>query len=69
MECCSDDVRGQVVDFIENKTFGELDLDINPVIVLTCGHFFTVDSVDGVMGIDLFYVRDERGEFIGLRDF
>ena len=68
VECCSDDVRGQVVDFIENKTFGELDLDQNPVIVLTCGHFFTVDSVDGVMGIDLFYMRDERGEFIGLRD-
>jgi hypothetical protein len=67
VECCSGAVRGQVVDFIENKTFGELDLDINPVIVLTCGHFFTVDSVDGVMGIDLFYVRDERGEFIGLR--
>ena len=38
------------------------------MIVLSCGHFFTVETVDGIMGIDLFYSRHESGEFADLRD-
>jgi hypothetical protein len=53
---------------MENKTFADLDVDQMPVIVLSCGHFFTVETVDGVMGIDTFYRRDDQGEFVGLRD-
>ena len=53
---------------MENKTFADLDVDHMPVIVLSCGHFFTVETVDGVMGIDTFYQRNEHGEFVGLRD-
>jgi hypothetical protein len=36
--------------------------------VLGCGHFFTSESVDGVVGLDEVYTRDKDGKFNGLQD-
>ncbi|KAL2824414.1 hypothetical protein BDW59DRAFT_180278 [Aspergillus cavernicola] len=56
------------VDFLEWKTYSEINLDETPIIVLGCGHFFTSESVDGVVGLDEVYTRDKDGKFDGLRD-
>lgn len=56
------------VDFLEMKTYTEINLDETPIIVLGCGHFFTAESVDGIVGLDEVYTRDKNGKFDGLRD-
>lgn len=56
------------VDFLEWKTYSEINLDESPIIVLGCGHFFTSESVDGLVGLDEVYTRDKEGKFNGLRD-
>lgn len=50
------------------KTYGEIDLNDTPIVVLGCSHFFTTETLDGHMGIAEVYLQDERGEFTGLRD-
>ncbi|KAJ5123521.1 hypothetical protein N7448_009618 [Penicillium atrosanguineum] len=64
---CSDkgDAR---VDFLEMKPYSKINLDKNPIIVLGCGHFFTSESIDGMVGLDEVYTRDKDGKFGGLRD-
>lgn len=63
---CSDrkDAR---VDVLEMKTYGEIDLDERPIIVLGCGHFFTAETLDGLVGMTEVYVQDGYGEFTGIR--
>jgi hypothetical protein len=56
------------VDFLEWKTYSDINLDESPIIVLGCGHFFTSESVDGLVGLDEVYTRDKEGKFNGLRD-
>lgn len=50
------------------KTYGEINLDETPIVVLGCGHFFTAETLDGHMGMGGVYLIDEYGEFIGLKD-
>jgi hypothetical protein len=50
------------------KTFVEIDLDESPIIVLGCGHFFTAETLDGVVGMSKVYQQDGHGYFTGLRD-
>ncbi|CAG8027151.1 unnamed protein product [Penicillium salamii] len=56
------------VDFLEWKTYAEVNLDETPIIVLGCGHFFTNESVDGLVGLDEVYTRDKDGNFNGIRN-
>lgn len=62
------DKRDARVDFLEWKNYSEINLDETPIIVLGCGHFFTSESVDGLVGLDEVYTRDTDGKFDGLRD-
>ncbi|PGG97744.1 hypothetical protein AJ79_09096 [Helicocarpus griseus UAMH5409] len=64
---CSDKLDARV-DFLEMKSYGEIDLDEEPIVVLGCGHFFTTESLDGLMGMTEVYEVDEHGEFTGLKD-
>jgi hypothetical protein len=50
------------------KTYGEIDPDEAPIVVLGCGHFFTAETLDGLMGMGEVYLVDGNGEFTGLRD-
>lgn len=50
------------------KDYSEINLDETPIIVLGCGHFFTSESVDGLVGLDQVYTRDKDGKFEDLRD-
>lgn len=48
-------------------SYGDHDVDEDPIIVLPCGHFFTASTLDGVLSISSVYTRNQSGEFTGLR--
>ncbi|KAI9752216.1 MAG: hypothetical protein M4579_005719 [Chaenotheca gracillima] len=50
------------------KSYGEIDLNDTPIVVLGCGHFFTTETLDGHMGIAEVYTQDAHGEYNGLQD-
>jgi hypothetical protein len=64
---CSDKLDSRV-DFLEMKSYGEIDVDETPIVVLGCGHFFTAESLDGIMTMSEVYEIDGYGEFTGLKD-
>lgn len=64
---CSDR-QDQRVDLLEMKSYNEIDLAKSPIVVLGCSHFFTVETLDGLMGMANFYVEDIHGRFAGLKD-
>lgn len=57
-----------VVDYIEFKKYAEIDVDETPVVVLSCGHIFTAESLDGHVGMHDVYLVNQKGEFTGLKD-
>lgn len=59
--CASDKTKEFGVDVIEAKTYHEVDLDQTPCIFLQCGHFFTVETLDGHMRMGDHYELDETG--------
>lgn len=59
---------GERVDFTEMKTYGEVDLDETPVVVLTCGHFYTGENLDMLVSMRDVYTVDSKGEHNGLKD-
>jgi hypothetical protein len=53
------------VDLILFEKYGEIDIDENPLIFLSCGHFYTVSSLDGIMELGQHYVTDPKtGEVV-----
>ena len=60
--------RDARVDLLEMKTYGEVDLNETPIVVLGCGHFFTAETLDGHIGMTEVYIDDGYGEFTGLQD-
>lgn len=60
--------RDDAVDLLEFKNYTEINVDETPIIVLGCGHFFTAESLDGMIGMSEVYISDVAGHFVGLRD-
>ncbi|KAI9188976.1 hypothetical protein H9P43_000398 [Blastocladiella emersonii ATCC 22665] len=56
-QCASETVLGQMVDYVMFETYGEVDLDVSPVLILGCGHVLTVETLDGIVHLDKFYVK------------
>ncbi|CAM9306840.1 unnamed protein product [Pylaiella littoralis] len=52
----------QVVDMMEFKTLKEHDPSIEPIVVLGCGHAYTLSTLDGLMDLASAYVKDEKTE-------
>ncbi|KHJ35538.1 putative nf-x1 finger and helicase domain protein [Erysiphe necator] len=52
------------VDLILLRNFDEINLDEDPIIVLSCGHFFTAESLDGIIGMSDVYETDKFGNYI-----
>ena len=50
------------------KSFGEIDLNETPIVVLGCGHFFTMETLDGHIGMTEVYTQDAWGKYTGLKD-
>lgn len=60
--------QDQRVDLLEMKSYKEIDLTESPIVVLGCGHFFTAETLDGLMGMAEVYIDDGHGKFVGLKD-
>ncbi|KAJ4296678.1 hypothetical protein N0V90_006726 [Kalmusia sp. IMI 367209] len=57
------------VDMLEFKPYSEVDLDESPIVVLGCGHFFTAETLDGLVGLqDVYEVDSRTGSVSGLKD-
>ncbi|KAK4182162.1 P-loop containing nucleoside triphosphate hydrolase protein [Podospora australis] len=56
------------VDLLEFKPYSEIDLSDSPIVVLTCGHFFTGETLDGMIGMNDVYSTGKAGEYYGLQD-
>lgn len=65
--CGSDDVTSREVDLITFEPYSDINLDINPIIVPTCGHFYTVETYDSHMGMKNCYILDENNAILGPR--
>jgi hypothetical protein len=66
----SDGVLGQVVDFIMYTTYREHEsLDEDPIIFLSCGHFYTMSTLDGHMDLKSAYEINDDGKILGPRNF
>jgi hypothetical protein len=66
--CCTDDVRNARVDLLGFATFSEINLNDTPIVLLSCGHYFTVESLDGMLQQDHVYKQNLIGEFTGLEN-
>ena len=68
--CCNSEKKGaEVEDLIEPRKYRDVDVNQSPIVVLGCGHFFTVNFLDGKVGMSDVYTINDSGEFIGLKDF
>ncbi|KAJ3249239.1 hypothetical protein HDU78_005379 [Chytriomyces hyalinus] len=54
-------ISDQQADVICMTSYGELELDEDPVVVLDCGHVFTIATLDGTLDMDTVYSTDEDG--------
>lgn len=57
IECCSVEIKTNIVDIFEFNTYEEQDLDSDPIIFLECGHFYSKTTMDGVMEIGEFSLK------------
>eukprot|EP00834_Sanchytrium_tribonematis_P004799 NODE_256_length_11672_cov_0.220168.p1 type:complete len:1180 gc:universal NODE_256_length_11672_cov_0.220168:4713-1174(-) len=55
---CSDRYMDEL-DTITLETYGELNLDKTPIIVLPCQHFFSIESLDGLLGFENHFSENQ----------
>jgi hypothetical protein len=56
----------QVMDMLMMTTLKDHEPSESPIVVLPCGHAFTVETLDGVMFMDTFYTHAPDGGWLGL---
>lgn len=67
--CCTEDRRGDPgVDMLEFVPYGSINLDESPILVLSCGHFFTSETLDGYLELSKVYSVDDQGNYTGFVD-
>lgn len=71
-QCLPDEKKNAIVDFIMQRTLSELDFastDVTErIITLSCGHFFTVETLDGHCHMSDFYdVEPESGLYRAMK--
>lgn len=62
--CGNADVLERSVDLITFEKYGEINVDEDPCVFLSCGHFYTVSSLDGIMEIKEYYNVDSATDTI-----
>ncbi|KAK4204580.1 putative zinc-finger and helicase domain-containing protein [Triangularia verruculosa] len=65
---CRSEQKEEDVDVLEFKLYEEVSLDDTPIVVLSCGHFFTGKTLDGTLQMAEVYTTNPAGEYNGLRD-
>jgi hypothetical protein len=67
-EHSSDDIKAMQADLLTFTPYKDIDLDIDPCIFTDCGHVFTIDSLDGTMGVQEHYeINPLTGKYFGLK--
>lgn len=69
--CAPESKRSEIVDMILLTTLADHDPDISPLLVLSCGHCMTVESLDSHSGIQDYYNSNGKGKWtkiVPLRD-
>lgn len=51
------------MDLLELRSYTEIDLDETPIVVIDCGHFFTAESLDGMVFMNTVYQDDGTGTY------
>ncbi|KAI2897929.1 hypothetical protein CBS63078_7774 [Aspergillus niger] len=64
--CGGPDILEQNVDLIELKPYKDINVDEDPLVFLSCGHFYTASSLDGIVGMSEHYeVEPSTGRILG----
>ncbi|KAF8420240.1 hypothetical protein EV426DRAFT_566793 [Tirmania nivea] len=66
-ECAAPALLGRQVDLITLETYAEIDLDLDPIIVPKCGHFYVMSTYDRHMGMENAYRMTADGRILGPR--
>ncbi|KAF7725498.1 hypothetical protein EC973_009598 [Apophysomyces ossiformis] len=61
-------ILDQQADLILMRSYREINVEEDPIIVLPCGHLFTVDTLDGLLNFEAYYTMDKRGKWTGLKE-
>ncbi|KAL3446759.1 hypothetical protein BJX65DRAFT_318478 [Aspergillus insuetus] len=54
LRCC--------VEFLEMRPYANVDVNEDPIIFLSCGHFYTRSTMDGIMDLRQYYLFDPDEE-------
>ncbi|RUS32760.1 hypothetical protein BC938DRAFT_474405 [Jimgerdemannia flammicorona] len=54
--CADDATKDMIVDVVMQQTLREVNVDEDPLLILSCGHALTMSSLDGIMEMNQFYV-------------
>lgn len=68
--CATPAQKDAVVDFYEYKSLADI-MTTEPetrLITLPCKHIFTIDSLDGSVGMSNWYDQDQTGEWVGIKE-
>ena len=57
-------MKENVVEYVEFLTYEQTNLDLDPIIILPCRHFYTRSYLDRALEMDKVYVMDENNEFV-----
>ncbi|OJI99811.1 hypothetical protein ASPVEDRAFT_163989 [Aspergillus versicolor CBS 583.65] len=64
--CAAESIKSTPVDFILGDVYEEIDLDVNPCIFPQCGHFLTIESMDGQMDFRSHYNMNDEGRPVSI---
>ncbi|KAF3763606.1 hypothetical protein M406DRAFT_260943 [Cryphonectria parasitica EP155] len=59
-QCGADDILATVVDYLLLSEYKDIDLNDDPCVFASCGHFLTRSSMDGQMLMGEHYVLDDK---------
>ncbi|KAG9508203.1 hypothetical protein J7337_001766 [Fusarium musae] len=57
-----------IVDLLEFRSYSKINMYETPIVVLGCGHFFTRETLDGLVGLNEVYTIGMFGSYTGLKD-
>lgn len=61
-------MKSAVVDLIMMERYVEHDIDTDPIIVLSCGHFYGIETLDGHFRLhDAYEKSHETGEYLAIK--
>ncbi|KAG9205841.1 hypothetical protein G6514_006115 [Epicoccum nigrum] len=56
-------------DLLMRQPYKQIDVNETPIVVLSCKHFFTAETLDGVIGMkDVYELDPLTGHYVGLRE-